>query len=185
MPCKAIGIIKGVKGDTGQKGDKGDKGDRGEQGIQGPAGTNGRDGTTDTPSQVLDKLRNVDGQGSNLDADLLDGHDSTYFASKNDIEDLSTVENHQLNSKIQLYKNLQVVTIMFTEWPFNKPNRDATVDTSVRIPVGYKPPRTVYIKDVIEPSQYIVIGSDGVMWGHVPSAASGTFQCQATWITYE
>ena len=30
---------------------------------------------------VLDKVKNVDGSGSGLDADLLDGHDSTYFLS--------------------------------------------------------------------------------------------------------
>ena len=37
---------------------------------------------TDTPAQILAKLVTVDGTGSGLDADLLDGHDSVYFATQ-------------------------------------------------------------------------------------------------------
>ncbi len=37
--------------------------------------------STDTPEEVLAKLITVDGAGSGLDADLLDGNDSTYFAT--------------------------------------------------------------------------------------------------------
>jgi hypothetical protein len=40
----------------------------------------GADGSPDTPSQVLSKLTEVDGSGSRLDADLLDGRDSVQFA---------------------------------------------------------------------------------------------------------
>jgi hypothetical protein len=42
--------------------------------MTGPAGS------PDTAAQVLAKLVTVDGTGSTLDADLLDGHDSSYFA---------------------------------------------------------------------------------------------------------
>ena len=34
---------------------------------------------TDTPAEVLQKIEQVDGQGSGLDASLLDSHDSSYF----------------------------------------------------------------------------------------------------------
>lgn len=113
MPCTVIGLIKGVKGDTGAKGDKGDKGDKGEQGIQGPAGQNGKDGTTDTPSQVLAKLKNVDGPGSQLDADVLDGHDSSYFAKA---EDITAVEQYQLHSKFNLWKRCGTVQLTIDDW---------------------------------------------------------------------
>jgi hypothetical protein len=36
-----------------------------------------------TAADVLTKVKTVDGTGSGLDADLLDGHDSTYFAVVN------------------------------------------------------------------------------------------------------
>ena len=42
-------------------------------GPQGPQGDTGAAGSADTPSQVLAKLATVDGAGSGLDADLLDG----------------------------------------------------------------------------------------------------------------
>lgn len=113
MPCVPIGIMKGVKGDTGLRGEKGEKGDRGEQGIQGPAGRNGADGTTDTPSQVLSKLKNVDGKSSGLDADLLDGHDSSYFATEDDI---TTVEQYQLHSKFNLWKRAGTVQLTVDDW---------------------------------------------------------------------
>lgn len=53
----------------GAKGDKGDKGDKGESGA------------VITASEILTKLKTVDGQNSGLDADMLDGHDTTYFAT--------------------------------------------------------------------------------------------------------
>lgn len=113
MPCTAIGIIKGVKGDTGAKGNKGDKGDPGDQGIQGPPGQDGKDGTTDTPTMVLNKIKNVDGSGSGLDADVLDGYDSSYFAKA---EDLNTVVTHELNSKFMLAKRAGTVQLTIQDW---------------------------------------------------------------------
>jgi len=41
--------------------------------------------STDTPAEVLAKIITVDGAGSSLDADLLDGHDSPYFATQTDM----------------------------------------------------------------------------------------------------
>jgi hypothetical protein len=45
--------------------------------------------SSDTPEEMLAKIITVDGSGSTLDADLLDGHDSPYFATD---ADLGTVE---------------------------------------------------------------------------------------------
>jgi hypothetical protein len=44
-------------------------------------GADGADGSSDTAAQVLAKLVTVDGAGSGLDADTLDGHDTGYFAT--------------------------------------------------------------------------------------------------------
>jgi hypothetical protein len=57
----------GPKGDAGATGPAGPNGDTGAQGPAGPAGS------PDTPADVLDKLKQVDGAGSGLDADLLGG----------------------------------------------------------------------------------------------------------------
>ena len=60
----------GAPGSPGAPGERGPAGEPGEPGEQGPAGTNG---SPDTPSQILTKLKEEDGAGSGLDADLLDG----------------------------------------------------------------------------------------------------------------
>ncbi|MEN8739220.1 MAG: tail fiber domain-containing protein, partial [Phaeobacter gallaeciensis] len=62
---------------TGPQGPAGPTGPTGATGPQGPAGT---DGSPDTATQVLTKLVNVDGSGSGLDADLLDGSHASVFA---------------------------------------------------------------------------------------------------------
>ena len=149
MPCQAIGIIKGQKGDKGEKGNKGDKGDRGEQGIQGPAGQNGTDGTTDTPSQVLAKIKNVDGVNSGLDADLLDGYDSSYFATKDDLLNLIAIEHTQAHQKFQIYKSGNVVVLVVEPWTVNKNDVDKYVSTNLNVPAGYAPAFNIYIPNVL------------------------------------
>ena len=51
----------------GPQGSQGPKGEAGAQGLP------GQPGSPDSPQQVLDKLKQVDGPGSGLNADLLDG----------------------------------------------------------------------------------------------------------------
>ncbi|MEZ4435613.1 MAG: hypothetical protein R3F65_24680 [bacterium] len=68
--------LRGPAGPAGAAGAPGPQGPPGPQGIQGPAGGNG---SPDTPAQVLAKLVQVDGPGSTLDADRLDGIDSAAF----------------------------------------------------------------------------------------------------------
>ena len=60
----------------GPAGVDGTPGVTGPQGPQGPAGANG---SPDTAAQILAKLVMVDGSGSNLDADKLDGQDSAWY----------------------------------------------------------------------------------------------------------
>ncbi len=67
----------GAKGNTGATGPQGPTGPTGATGAQGPAGANG---SPDTAAQVRDKLKTVDGSGSGIDADLLDGSHASAFA---------------------------------------------------------------------------------------------------------
>ncbi|SDY30364.1 Collagen triple helix repeat-containing protein [Lentibacter algarum] len=67
----------GPAGPQGASGPTGPKGDTGATGPQGPAGT---DGSPDTAAQVRAKLITVDGAGSGIDADLLDGSHASAFA---------------------------------------------------------------------------------------------------------
>lgn len=81
--------IQGVKGDTGDTGPTGatgatgPQGPQGIQGIQGPAGEDGADGSPDTAAEVLTKIKTVDGSGSGLDADLLDGQQGSNYLDNN------------------------------------------------------------------------------------------------------
>lgn len=63
----------GAKGSSGANGTNGSAGAPGTNGTKGETGAKGDDGAPDTPAQVLEKLKTVDGAGSGLDADLLGG----------------------------------------------------------------------------------------------------------------
>ena len=52
---------------------EGPRGPAGAPGARGPAGPAGASGSPDTPAQVRTKLMSVDGAGSGIDADLIDG----------------------------------------------------------------------------------------------------------------
>ena len=54
--------------------------------------------SSDTPLEILAKLITVDGEGSGLDADLLDGHDSTYFATDADLDALAGSTDTRLDA---------------------------------------------------------------------------------------
>ena len=74
-PTGATGVegAPGATGATGSTGATGVAGNTGATGVAGPTGVTGEQGSPDTPTQVLDKLLTVDGPGSGLNADLLDG----------------------------------------------------------------------------------------------------------------
>jgi hypothetical protein len=62
---------------AGPVGAKGNVGPQGAQGPKGDKGDPGANGSPDTPQQVLAKVEQVDGSGSGLDADTVDGIDAT------------------------------------------------------------------------------------------------------------
>ena len=68
---KAGQLRAGPPGVPGAQGPQGPKGDKGEPGAN---------GSPDTPQQVLDKLAQVGGEGSGLDADTVDGLDTADLA---------------------------------------------------------------------------------------------------------
>jgi hypothetical protein len=71
---------RGADGAGGPKGERGDAGAAGERGGAGADGDDGADGSPDTAGQVLAKLVQVDGPASDVNADLVDGQDSSVFA---------------------------------------------------------------------------------------------------------
>lgn len=84
----------GPVGPVGPQGIQGVAGPVGPQGVAGVAGAAGQNGSPDTPAQVLAKLVQVDGAGSTLDADLLDGLSSAAFLRKDrlitDLEEMTS-----------------------------------------------------------------------------------------------
>jgi hypothetical protein len=64
---------QGAQGPEGPQGAQGEQGPQGLRGADGTPGTPGQNGSPDTPQQVLDKLKQVDGVGSGLDSDSIDG----------------------------------------------------------------------------------------------------------------
>jgi hypothetical protein len=82
------GSVRGARGSAGPQGAPGAQGlpglpgaqgAQGQPGLQGPQGEPGANGSPDTPQQVLAKLTQVDGSGSGVDADSLDGTDPAGF----------------------------------------------------------------------------------------------------------
>ena len=65
----------GPAGPDGPQGTPGAPGPAGPQGPPGPTGAQGPPGSADTPADVLAKLTAVDGPGSGLDADTVDGQE--------------------------------------------------------------------------------------------------------------
>ena len=74
-------IAQGVTANAAKKKKlkRGPQGPPGPPGPQGPVGPQGQQGSPDTPAQVLSKLAQVDGPGSGLDADTLDGTTANDF----------------------------------------------------------------------------------------------------------
>ncbi len=64
---------------VGPAGPAGAEGAMGPQGPEGPAGPAGGDGSPDSPLEVLAKLVQVDGGGSGLDVEFLDGQPSEHY----------------------------------------------------------------------------------------------------------
>ena len=206
MPCKIIGKMKGKKGNDGKNGTDGisirsiqlintsglsknyritlTNGTTFDYTIR--DGVDGVDAETETPTSILNKLAVIDGAGSGLDADLLDGLDSSYYAKKEELDNLSNVLHAQLHSRWHLYKNMQVVSLHIVDWTVNTNVRDSYADTHLKLPEGFAPPQTVFVDDVVVENQHIVVGADGNINVFVPSTNNGeTFNGQASWITYE
>lgn len=83
-PAGVVGPA-GAAGPKGADGPTGVAGATGSVGPTGPQGDKGADGSPDTAEQVLTKIKTVDGSGSGLDADTLDGLDSTSLAKYSNV----------------------------------------------------------------------------------------------------
>jgi hypothetical protein len=80
----------GLAGAAGPGGTAGANGKDGGTGPIGPTGPTGPSGSPDTGSQILTKLAPVDGAGSSLDADTLDGFDGASFGREIAVQDVAT-----------------------------------------------------------------------------------------------
>lgn len=74
----------GATGATGPQGPKGDKGDKGDPGSD----------ATVTAAGVLELIKTVDGAGSGLDADTLDGKNASDFATTNHTHNGGLIAEH-------------------------------------------------------------------------------------------
>ena len=88
--------VPGVAGPLGPVGPQGPAGPQGPQGVAGAVGAQGAQGSADTPVQVRDKLVQVDGAGSGVDADLLDGLTSNQFLRR----DLAVADTADMTSRL-------------------------------------------------------------------------------------
>jgi len=104
----AWGAYVNLKGDTGSTGATGPTGPQGPTGATGPQGPAGADGSPDTAAQVLAKLVTVDGAGSGIDADLLDGSHASAFARLSGATFTGTVTapNFVSSSDVRLKSNI-------------------------------------------------------------------------------
>jgi hypothetical protein len=98
----AWGAYVNLKGNTGAIGPTG------ATGATGPQGPAGADGSPDTAAQVLAKLVTVDGAGSGIDADLLDGSHASAFARLSGATFTGTVTapNFVSSSDVRLKSNI-------------------------------------------------------------------------------
>ena len=71
-------VFTGPQGNS-VTGPQGSTGSTGARGATGATGATGPQGSADTNAQVLAKIKAVDGSGSGLDADLLDGQQGSYY----------------------------------------------------------------------------------------------------------
>ena len=92
--------VDGQRGPTGNTGPIGIQGPRGPQGVKGNTGAVGPEYDPD-PLKLLAKIKQVDGTGSGLDADFIDGKNISYFSPAGHKHPISDVHNLQqtLNSK--------------------------------------------------------------------------------------
>ena len=95
----------------------GPAGAAGPPGPVGPPGPAGGQGSPDTPQQILQKLRTVDGEASGLDADSLDGrHANEFVSSPEDVlERLRGVDGAGSNLDADLLDGLDTSAFMRTD----------------------------------------------------------------------
>ncbi len=92
----------GPQGPQGPQGDRGPAGPQGPRGEQGATGAQGEQGSPDTPLQVLAKLLQVDGAGSGLDADTVDGLQAGQFLRRDLARDAVADINSQFWARGEL-----------------------------------------------------------------------------------
>jgi hypothetical protein len=83
-----------------------------------------------TAAEILDLIKTVDGSGSGLNADLLDGHDSSYFSVSGHNHDSSYYTQNQINSFLNLKEDLANKGVA---------NGYASLDSNAKVPLNQLP----------------------------------------------
>jgi len=156
-PAKLSSAAKA--GFTGPQGIKGPTGD------QGPKGEPGQNGSPDTPQQVLEKLKQVDGEGSGLDAELLGGSGAGAFV-KADAATFTTALPDECSFVGSQWASYDGHTVGYYRDPLGFVHLEGIAfaqclptDTIFTLPAGYRPeatsefPVTVADYDSILPPQ--------------------------------
>ena len=105
----------GATGPQGPAGPTGATGATGATGPQGPAGADGSDGSPDTAAEVLAKIVTVDGSGSGLDADLLDGLHASTFMRASSVADLD-MNDYNIIDVTNIQTNSANADVKFGVW---------------------------------------------------------------------
>ena len=148
----------GPKGDTGATGAAGATGPKGDTGATGPQGPAGADGSPDTAAQVRAKLITVDGAGSGIDADLLDGSHASAFAKLSGATFSGTVTapNFVSSSDVRLKSNIAPI-------PQALAKVKALTGVTFTMAGNETPQMGLIAQDVQSVAPEVVVEADGVL----------------------
>jgi hypothetical protein len=96
--------------------------------------------TTMTAAEILAELITVDGSGSGLDADLLDGHDSPYFATQTDMTAVQNKNSTQDTAIQQNTNNIATNTTAIATETTNRTNADTTLQNNINLKANIASP---------------------------------------------
>jgi len=140
-PAKLSSSAK--SGFTGPQGPKGPKGD------QGPKGEPGQNGSPETPQQVLEKVKQVDGEGSGLDAELLDGSSANAFVKADGATFTTALPSSCPSSTPPVWQSVAANPVRYYRDPFGFVHLEGTAKVCLgtataqaiifTLPAGYRP----------------------------------------------
>lgn len=96
--------------------------------------------STDTPAEVLAKLVTVDGAGSNLDADLLDGQQGAWYATQADMTTAQSNISSNTTAITSNTGNINTNTTAISTETTNRQNADTTLQANINLKANIASP---------------------------------------------